>query len=105
MKHRFSAPIRADVASLLVSGLLLAAGAAAEESGESTKHARRQAKSAHDRCAEHARCTVRKDANGWWLVSPAGEPFFSLGVCMFNQGSDKEDYDPAKPSYAALATL
>jgi hypothetical protein len=48
------------------------------------------------------RCTVRKDANGWWLVSPDGEPFFSLGVCMFNQGAKKEEYDPAKPSYSAL---
>jgi len=51
---------------------------------------------------EIARCTVRKDANGWWLVSPKDEPFFSLGVCMFNQGLDKSDYDPAKPSYAAF---
>lgn len=49
-----------------------------------------------------ARCTVRRDAKGWWLVSPEGEPFFSLGICMFNQGSAKEDYTAAKPSYAAL---
>lgn len=49
-----------------------------------------------------SRCTVRKDANGWWLVTPAGEPFFSLGICMCNQGGPKEKYDPTKPSYTAL---
>jgi len=49
-----------------------------------------------------ARCTVQQDENGWWFVSPTGERFFSLGVCMFNQGSEKHEYDPAKPSYAAL---
>jgi hypothetical protein len=48
------------------------------------------------------RCILRQDPNGWWLVSPQGKPFFSLGVCMLNQGVKKEEFDPAKPSYAAL---
>jgi hypothetical protein len=53
--------------------------------------------------AEESRtCRVSRERNGWWLVAPDGKPFFSLGVCMFNQGSAKEDYDPAKPSYAAF---
>jgi hypothetical protein len=47
-----------------------------------------------------ARCAVRQSPSGWWFVSPTGERFFSLGVCMFNQGWER--YDPAKPSYAAL---
>jgi hypothetical protein len=52
--------------------------------------------------SESGRCTVRKYANGWWLVAPDGTKFFSLGVCMFNQGTDKHLYEAAKPSYAAL---
>jgi hypothetical protein len=50
----------------------------------------------------NGRCTLRKDSNGWWFVTPGGKPFFSLGVCMFNQGTSKAEYDSAKPSYAAL---
>jgi hypothetical protein len=37
----------------------------------------------------------------WWLVTPAGEPFFSLGVCVVNQGTARAEYDPTKPSHAA----
>jgi hypothetical protein len=37
----------------------------------------------------------------WWLVDPAGKPFFSLGVCVVNQGITRDQYDPAKPGYAA----
>ena len=48
------------------------------------------------------RCTVRNDASGWWLVAPDGSKFFSLGVCMFNQGTDKHLFEEIKPSYAAL---
>jgi hypothetical protein len=49
-----------------------------------------------------SRCTVRREQNGWWFVAPTGEPFFSLGVSMFNQGTSPADYNPDKPSYAAL---
>src|SRR5262245_62806024 len=48
------------------------------------------------------RCTVRQDEHGWWLVAPSGERFFSLGICMFNQGQHRDEYDPTKPSYAAF---
>jgi hypothetical protein len=48
------------------------------------------------------RCSVRNDASGWWLVAPDGSTFFSLGVCMFNQGTDKHLFEAAKPSYTAL---
>ncbi len=43
------------------------------------------------------RCTVREEPNGWWLVDPADKQFFSLGICEFNQGSDK--HDARHPSY------
>src|SRR5262245_11048928 len=56
----------------------------------------------NSRTSPQGRCSLRHDENGWWLVAPSGEPFFSLGVCMFNQGSHRDDYDPSKPSYAAL---
>jgi hypothetical protein len=48
-----------------------------------------------------ARCTVRQDGINWWLVAPTGERFFSLGICMFNQGILPGAYDPQRPSYAA----
>ena len=48
------------------------------------------------------RCVVRQDERCWWLVAPSGEPFFSLGICMFNQGQHRGEYDQAKPSYAAF---
>ena len=60
------------------------------------------AEASHDTLSKNMRCTLHQDPTGWWFVSPQGKPFFSLGVCMFNQGADKEDFNPAKPSYAAL---
>ena len=47
------------------------------------------------------RFTIQNEANNWWLVSPAGKRFFSLGICEFNQGTDRKSYNPEKPSYAA----
>jgi len=47
------------------------------------------------------RFTLRRDDAGWSLVSPAGQRFFSLGVCVLSQGTSRADYDPAQPSYAA----
>jgi hypothetical protein len=48
------------------------------------------------------RCAVQRHADGWWFVAPDGKRFFSLGVCMFNQGWEGKDFDPYKPAYAAL---
>jgi hypothetical protein len=45
---------------------------------------------------------VQEDQSGWWFVSPKGEKFFSLGVCMFNQGLESADYNHAKPNYVAM---
>ena len=36
-----------------------------------------------------------------WLVPAGGRPFFSLGVCVVNQGIGREQYDPENPGYAA----
>jgi hypothetical protein len=72
--------------SILVACPMLAAPTAAEENLRPADTSRR--------------CTVREEPNGWWLVDPDGKPFFSLGVCEFNQGTDKQNYDPNRPSYA-----
>ena len=100
MKHRFSAPNRLTF-WLLFSSFLLTAGASSEELA-SQKNTPPKAKSGQVDAPEHARCILRKDESGWWFVSPSGKSFFSLGICVFNQGTTKEGYDPAKPSYAGF---
>lgn len=45
--------------------------------------------------------SVRREDTGWWLVSPEGKKFFSLGVCCVHQGTSREKYDSENPSYAA----
>ena len=45
--------------------------------------------------------TVRNEATGWWLVSPEGRKFFSLGVCCIHQGTSRDTFDVENPSYAA----
>lgn len=42
----------------------------------------------------------RQDA-GWWLASPEGRRFFSLGVCCVQQGASPQSFDPDNPGYAA----
>src|SRR2546427_4773094 len=42
----------------------------------------------------------QRDA-AWWLVSPRGEPFFSLGVSVVDRGAARADYDPENPAYAS----
>ena len=39
--------------------------------------------------------------SGWWLVSPEGQKFFSLGVSCVHQGSSRTSFDVENPSYAA----
>ena len=42
-------------------------------------------------------------ANGTsWLMTPRGDRFFSLGVCVVNQGSSQEEFNPTNPGYAAF---
>jgi predicted Rdx family selenoprotein len=45
--------------------------------------------------------TLRVQDGKWWLATPAGRPFFSLGVCCVTPGDPWLDYKPANPGYAA----
>jgi hypothetical protein len=45
--------------------------------------------------------TVEQRGQAWWLIDPAGEPFFSLGVNCLTPGGEKSKYDPARLTYAA----
>jgi hypothetical protein len=85
MKNRFTAVCRLSI--LIISVVLIAASTRGVESA---------------RLQNLDRCTVRKIDNGWWFVAPNGKPFFSLGICEFNHGADKEKYDAARPLYAGL---
>jgi hypothetical protein len=49
-----------------------------------------------------ARFSVRQEEGKWWLVSPSGRKFFSMGVCVVTRGSSKEQFDPENPGYAAF---
>jgi hypothetical protein len=99
MTRPLSAP-HSLAAVLLMSGAVLVVSVAAEDlTGK--KKASSDASSGRFTTTNAARVTVQKEANNWWLVSPAGKRFFSLGICEFNQGSDRQSYNPDKPSYAA----
>jgi hypothetical protein len=37
-----------------------------------------------------------------WLVRPDGRRFFSLGVCVVDQGASRPNYDSTNPGYAAF---
>ena len=37
-----------------------------------------------------------------WLTRPNGERFFSLGVCVVNQGASREQFSSTNPGYAAF---
>src|SRR6266496_634432 len=45
--------------------------------------------------------SIRKDAGSWWLLSPEGQRFFSMGVCCVHQGTLRSAFDPENPGYAA----
>ncbi len=38
----------------------------------------------------------------YWLTKPDGERFFSLGVCVVNQGASRDRFNPTNPGYAAF---
>src|SRR5262249_3246347 len=37
-----------------------------------------------------------------WFVKPSGSRFFSLGVCVVNEGASPAKFNPANPEYAAF---
>lgn len=45
--------------------------------------------------------SIQQREQAFWLVSPTGRPFFSLGVCCVNQGVSRGEFDPANPGYGA----
>ena len=45
--------------------------------------------------------SIAREGGNWWLTSPAGDRFFSMGACVVDFGSSKEEFDPENPSYAA----
>ena len=45
--------------------------------------------------------TLSRDGNQWWLRSPDGQPFFSVGVCFVTRGASRESFNPTNPGYAA----
>jgi hypothetical protein len=95
--HSLCEAFRSIVLSLIAATASMR-GAFAEDS---VRSASVNARAAHG-SSRSVNVSLQKDESGWWFVSPNGERFFSLGICMFNQGSEKEEYSSAKPSYAAL---
>ena len=45
--------------------------------------------------------SIQKQDAGWWLASPEGRKFFSLGVCCVYQGAARQSFDSENPGYAA----
>lgn len=37
-----------------------------------------------------------------WLTKPSGQPFFSMGVCVVNQGASRQQFTSTNPGYAAF---
>src|SRR6516164_7952419 len=46
--------------------------------------------------------SIRQRDGTSWLTRPDGTQFFSLGVCVVNQGVSREKFNPANPGYAAF---
>src|SRR2546425_7216476 len=45
--------------------------------------------------------TLRQTSSAWWLASPEGRRFFSVGVCLVTRGASRESFDRDKPSHAS----
>src|SRR5213596_3555873 len=45
--------------------------------------------------------SIREEAGSWWLQSPEGQRFFSMGVCCVHQGTLRSTFDLENPAYAA----
>jgi hypothetical protein len=43
----------------------------------------------------------QRDGNSWF-IKPNGQPFFSLGVCVVNEGVTRERFNATNPGYAAF---
>jgi hypothetical protein len=52
--------------------------------------------------ASNAPFSLQEQEGNSWVVKPNGERFFSLGVCVVNQGASRSDFNPTNPGYAAF---
>src|SRR5690349_13709912 len=52
--------------------------------------------------ATNAPFSVQERGGISWLTKPNGERFFSLGVCVVNQGEARGQLNPTNPAYAAF---
>src|SRR5882724_4713943 len=46
--------------------------------------------------------SIQQQGETFSLTKPGGERFFSLGVCVVNQGASRERFNPTNPAYAAF---
>jgi hypothetical protein len=46
--------------------------------------------------------SIRQEGESSWLAKPNGQKFFSIGVCVVNQGVSPERFSPTNPAYAAF---
>jgi hypothetical protein len=46
--------------------------------------------------------SIEQTGKSSWLAKPDGRKFFSMGVCVVNQGVSSNHFDPANPAYAAF---
>ena len=52
--------------------------------------------------ATNAPFSIQRREGISWLTKPGGQPFFSLGVCVVNQGAAREQFTFTNPGYAAF---
>ena len=52
--------------------------------------------------ATNAPFSIQQREGVSWLTRPNGERFFSLGVCVVNQGASREQFSSRNPGYAAF---
>jgi hypothetical protein len=46
--------------------------------------------------------SIQQRGESSWLAKPNGEKFFSLGVCVVNQGASSANFNPTNPGYGAF---
>jgi hypothetical protein len=52
--------------------------------------------------AGNAPFSIQQSGGISWLTKPDGGRFFSMGVCVVNQGASREQFSPTNPGYAAF---
>lgn len=52
--------------------------------------------------SEAAAFSIQQKGETSWLAKPDGQKFFSMGVCVVNQGASRQHFDSENPPYAAF---